>query len=72
MEVSVESFNCSFYFLKGGVSITFSFNFQIRESWIPFVQGNPVQVEGDLDTELALSDQDSLQAELMCRMKRGK
>ena len=54
--------------LKVLVQCTF---FQVREQWLPFRQGNPVQIEGDLDIEFAISDQVHLNREMGLRMKRG-
>ena len=54
--------------LKALVRCTF---FQVREQWLPFRQGNPVQIEGDLDIEFAISDQIHLNREMGLRMKRG-
>jgi len=44
---------------------------KIREEWLPFWQGNPVQVEGDLDSEFTISDQIQLNREMKLRMNRG-
>ena len=38
---------------------------------MPFVECNPLPVSGDLDIELAISDQKKLNKELQHRMARG-
>ncbi|XP_066923433.1 F-box only protein 30-like [Clytia hemisphaerica] len=44
---------------------------KVREQCLPFHDGNPVSVEGQLDVEFALADQERLRKEYRYRMIRG-
>ena len=55
------------------IDLIYWLNFlQVREHWIPFIEINPPKVSGQLDIELAISDQRRLKREKQRKMAIGK